>query len=287
MAKKSLEDRFMASMDSAAEAGDTLAKQRLSGNYSLTGRDSRRTLRDIKPRPSGATRNLDPYHVLDLADSIATLGLLQPIAIDKHNNLVAGEHRLEACRLLDIENSEGRRSHWTQLISSTDKVIKISDENDVQERITNLNHEEYIKRYPDRQISVQVLQFDSEKEPESALAAETAENEKRQNYNKEEILNLAKKLKKAGFIEPPKGRPKKGEKSLKRALTVISGKSFRQIQRDLEIKKSTTHDVLFDEAKELKKVSKILQNFVDNVPEHGLSKNFTSLIKKIDKEIQS
>ena len=35
-----------------------------------------------------------------LADSIKRLGLIHPIVIDRDNNLVAGERRLEACRTL-------------------------------------------------------------------------------------------------------------------------------------------------------------------------------------------
>lgn len=282
MAKINLDEALI----SAVDAGAQLAEQKITGNYSLTGRDSRRPLKNIRPRPAGATRTLDPYHVLDLADSIATLGLLQPIAIDKNNNLVAGEHRLEACRLLDIKEPEARKSHWIQLLSSTDKAIKKSDEVDISQRLEKLDNESFVKRYSDRQISVQVLQFDSEDEPDAALAAETAENEKRQNYSKNEILKLASKLKKAGFIEKS-GRPKKGEKSLKKALTVISGKSWSQIYRDMRKEKTLSHDRVFDRTKELLKVSKVLQGFIDNAPGDDISKNFTSLIKKIEKEIKS
>lgn len=284
MSKKSMEDRFMDAADSASQAGKALAGQRLSGKYSLTGRDGRRSLQDIKSRPSGSTRTLDPYHVVDLAESIATLGLLQPIAIDKNNFLIAGEHRLEACRLLDIGEKNSRLSHWKKILSNTDKKIKKADEELIFSRISNLNHNAFKKRYHDRQISVLVLPLNAKRDVNTALAAEAAENEKRQNYSKDEITRLAEKLKKAGFIEP-KGRPKKGENSLKRALTVISGKSYRQIERDLSSKKKPTHDGLFDHHKESIKLLRLLHRFNHNLPESGLHKQISSLIETLDKYI--
>lgn len=41
-----------------------------------------------------------PKHIRQLADSIAEVGLLQPIVVDKHFALIAGLHRLEAAKLL-------------------------------------------------------------------------------------------------------------------------------------------------------------------------------------------
>ena len=39
-----------------------------------------------------------------LKDSIAELGLLQPIVVDENNNLIAGERRLRACKELKMKD---------------------------------------------------------------------------------------------------------------------------------------------------------------------------------------
>ena len=286
MAKKSIEDRFMDAADSASEAGETLAKQRMSGGYSLTGRDSRRCPKDIRPRFSGGTRHLNPLHVLDLAESIVALGLLQSIAIDKNNKLVAGEHRLEACRLLGLDTPEQRKAHWEIITSSTDKELKKSKTEESLKRIEELDSSSFKSRYEDGQIPVLTLPFDSEEDTEASLAAETAENEKRQNYTKQEILALADRLRDVGYIDRP-GRPKKGEKSVKTALSVISGKSFRQIERDLSKPKTPTHVGVFDENAALSKISKVLNKFISQCPNHELSEPFLAIDKQVIKFINT
>ena len=45
-------------------------------------------------------RDADRQHVVELAESIRELGLLNPITIDKSHILIAGLHRLEAAKLL-------------------------------------------------------------------------------------------------------------------------------------------------------------------------------------------
>ncbi len=45
-------------------------------------------------------RRVDETKVRELADSIRRIGLLNPITVTPEKKLVAGEHRLEACRLL-------------------------------------------------------------------------------------------------------------------------------------------------------------------------------------------
>jgi ParB family chromosome partitioning protein len=258
----------------------------MSGSYSLTGRDGRRPPKDIRPRPSGGTRSLNPIHVLDLADSIAALGLLQPIAIDKNNYLVAGEHRLEACRLLDLDKPKDRRDHWEQILSQTDKTIKKSDLGTVDKKLNQIDSKSYHNRYTDKQIPVLMLPLDATKDKEASLVAETAENEKRQNYTKQEIVSLANRLRDAGYIERS-GRPKKGQKSIKSALAVISGKSFRQIERDLSKSKTPTRVGVFDECKSLSKLSKEFNRFAKALPNHEFNDKFISLKSEIDQYLES
>jgi len=48
----------------------------------------------------GRTRPLDPAHVVTLAESIAALGLIEPVVVDRTGTLLAGGHRLAAVKLL-------------------------------------------------------------------------------------------------------------------------------------------------------------------------------------------
>ena len=52
--------------------------------------------------PDDRERPLNKVKVNSLKDSISKTGQLQPIIVDKVGNLIAGNHRLEACRLLGI-----------------------------------------------------------------------------------------------------------------------------------------------------------------------------------------
>jgi len=54
----------------------------------------------IKPR-SQDTRPLNEAHVESLAESIAVLGLIEPLVTDQSGRLLAGGHRLAAIALLD------------------------------------------------------------------------------------------------------------------------------------------------------------------------------------------
>ena len=59
---------------------------------------------DIKV--SQRLRELDDTKVYVLMESIQLVGLLHPIVIDSDNNLLAGNHRLEAHRILGRDTIE-------------------------------------------------------------------------------------------------------------------------------------------------------------------------------------
>ena len=251
-------------------------------------RDSRRSPSKIKPRASGSTREVNPLHVLELAESIEALGLLQPIAIDKKNQLIAGEHRLIACQILALKDENDRIKHWESIKLSSSKHLNSSKKiEEANERLKKLNHGKFITRYKDLEIPVLVLPFDSSKDIERSLLAETAENEKRINYSRDEIRKIADKLRDAGYIERA-GRPKEGEKSLKNALTVISGKSWRQIYRDMNEEKTLTSVRVFDEKRELVKISNMISKFGLETPEnHELDKPFKEVLVKIEQRLNT
>ena len=80
-------------------------------------------------------REAEPKAVEELARSIATVGLLNPITLDQHNTLVAGLHRLEAAKLLG----------WTEIectaigMNTVQAELAEIDENIVR---TRLNRQE-------------------------------------------------------------------------------------------------------------------------------------------------
>ena len=192
----------------------------------------------IKDRPLD-TRPLNQGHVQKLAESIAVLGLLEPLVVDNHNRLIAGAHRLAAVRRLREENSA-----------------------------------EYEIQFPNDGIPVRMLSFDAELDPARALECEVAENEHRKDYTPAEVRNLAERLIGAGYTSYTKGRPKKGEKALKPALEIIIGKNRRTIQRYLNpdndnFRKSETDVSLFQSQKTLQKIHKSLQSW-QKVDEKGI-----------------
>lgn len=151
----------------------------------------------ITDRAAGDSRPLNPAHVEELANSIAVVGLIAPIAVDSRGRLLAGGHRRAA--ILEL-----------------------------QER----DPEAFAKQFPAGHVPIRRYDFDSQVEPEKALAIEASENEKRKDYTAAEVRVIAERLRAAGYRDAP-GKPKKGEKALRPALELIIGKSLRQVRRYL------------------------------------------------------
>jgi ParB family transcriptional regulator, chromosome partitioning protein len=150
----------------------------------------------ITERPGGDTRPLTPSHVESLAESIAAVGLIQPIAVDNQGRLLAGGHRRAA----------------VEYLKATDK--------------------DSFEQWFSEGVPIRQYEFDAAKEPELALAIEATENEKRRDYTPVEVRELADRLKLAGY-NYTSGRPAKGQKSLIPSLSVIVGKSDKTIRRYL------------------------------------------------------
>jgi ParB family transcriptional regulator, chromosome partitioning protein len=173
----------------------------LSANTPATPENTNKTstlpIEQITDRPGGDTRPLTQTHIESLAESIAAVGLIQPIAIDIKGRLLAGGHRLAAIT-----------------------------------HLKNTNPEDFTTQFPTG-IPIRQYDFDAEAEPERALAIEATENEKRRDYTPAEVRELADRLRAAGYRDT-RGKPKKGEKALRPALEVIIGKSGRTVQRYLQ-----------------------------------------------------
>lgn len=170
------------------------------------GKDSTWELGQIQDR-AGDTRALKPEHVQNLVESISVLGLIEPLVIDQNGKLLAGGHRKAAISLLKKTQPE-----------------------------------QYYQHFPGDLVPVRVMDFSAETEPDRAIEIEISENELRRDYSKAEVLAIASRLRDAGYKDTP-GRPRKGEKRLKPALSTIFGKSIRTVERYLAEETPTSGEV--------------------------------------------
>lgn len=154
------------------------------------------SIEEILDRPGGDTRNLNPSHVDELAESILVLGLITPLTVDRHGHLLAGGHRRAA--LYQIKEKQPQR---------------------------------YQELFPEG-IPVRVVDIDATLDSVDALQIEVEENTQRRNFTGAEIKEAALKLEHAGY-KRLRGRPKAGEKSLKRELAKVFRLSEDRIQKIL------------------------------------------------------
>jgi len=197
------------------------------------------------------TRSLSSKHVESLSESIAVLGLIEPLVVDQSGTLLAGGHRLAAIRMLKRDRSQT-----------------------------------YYQHFPDDWIPIRKLSFKVEEDPDLALQIEIAENEQRRDYTATEIRAIADRLRRSGYAQL-KGRPRQGQKALMPALAVVVGKHLRTIQRYLtdelennSLQKSTTSVVLLQQS--LSKLKKWQQTPHKTQQEQNLDKDLSELIQKIE-----
>ena len=219
MARRSKKVDFLENLSAVTEQMQDRDREANLRREQERGELSTLPLERIKDRESN-TRALNTQHVESLKESISTLGLIEPLAVDQAKVLLAGGHRLAAIALL----------------LKTDPEV-------------------FEKHFPNSAIPVRVMPFIAEKEPDRALQVEVAENEYRRDYTPAEVRGIAERLIAAGYKDV-KGRPKKGEKVLMPALSTVVGKNRRTIQRYLhgDSKKSRT-----DVHLSLKKAKKSLE----------------------------
>ncbi len=189
----------------------------------------------IRLRKDSDTRALSPRHVVDLAESISVLGLLEPVVVDTSGHLLAGGHRLAALQLLAVTDPEERRAVFLERCGWASKNADATPPPELAslaDHITMLGDAPLATWYPKHVIPVQVVDVGGRGGSERALAVEAAENNVRREYTKEEITALAERFKTAGY-KTTSGKPKAGEKTMLSALEAAVGRSKRQIQRIL------------------------------------------------------
>lgn len=183
----------------------------------------------ILDRPIGDTRPAEARHVLGLAESIAAIGLLEPLVVDVHGRLISGLNRRTALYLLGTEDADERVAQW--------RALRQPDQPEPTEaelrRVADLVPPLWISA----PVPVRLLRINAETHPEQALAAELAENEHRAAYSPSEVKAWASRLATAGFTRSGRrGRPRKGERPLLPALSAIVGKSRQTLERILDEK---------------------------------------------------
>lgn len=205
-------------------------------------------LKKILPREADI-RPLREKHVLALAESIQLLGLIQPIVVDCQGRLLAGAHRLAAIQRLKVTEPEVYNQH-----------------------------------FPSNQIPVRMMDFEVGSDSERAFQVELAENEKRVNYTRQEIQQLADQLKALNY-RSIEGRPKLGEKALGPALAVAVGVSTQYIRRILSNESSEASEER-SKPQSAEKCFKKIESFLEGISKEfalleGLSESQQSLIQEI------
>jgi site-specific DNA-methyltransferase (adenine-specific) len=95
-----------------------------------------------KVRIGDRKRKLDQTRVAQLAESIGEVGLLNPITVRKDGYLVAGRHRLEACRKLGYIHIQATLLDGSALHAELAEI----DENLIRNDLTVLEQGEHLRR---------------------------------------------------------------------------------------------------------------------------------------------
>jgi hypothetical protein len=192
----------------------------------------------IRLRKEADTRPINAWHVVELAESIAVLGLLEPLVIDTEGHLLAGAHRFAALQLL--MTGDRRVEYLKSRIPEGESIESSKGWDRLYDRVENFRNLRSDRHLVDG-IPTLVVDVSLEKIADSrryALAIEVAENNVRRSYTTDEVRELADRLKEAGYTSRP-GRPKPGARTLISVLQAAVGKSRRTIDRIINGKPKT------------------------------------------------
>lgn len=220
-----------------ATGGQVAADTKRDVNFDRPRETAMLPITSIGDRAHGDKRPLSLAHVVDLALTIAIYDLIQPLAVDLRNRLIAGGHRRASCMALAyVANPERYKDAffalWPEFVPREQIEEALQPLRSTAEELPML---EQVKAWFERtkaMVPVRILSFDSDSVEDRAKISEILENEKRKNFTPQEIAAAAKDLQSKGYRDLP-GRPKIGEQSLKRALTIIFGISYSTVRRIL------------------------------------------------------
>jgi hypothetical protein len=179
-----------------------------------------------------AVRPVHEAHALDLALSIAAVGLIHFPVVNANNELLAGGQRRAAIELLQafasMTDADIRRMYaaFAEPGDDVDGQPGLTDE-----QVALLKHawgRHFARGVPVHRIDTNALPVQAQ-----ALTIESIENEKRLDFSKADLAVIVDKLKTAGFRDRA-GRPRAGERTLASELEAITGKSRRTVFRLLE-----------------------------------------------------
>lgn len=181
-----------------------------------------RSLDSIHPHPN-PSRSLEPRHVVDLARSIAALGLIHPLVVDVEDVVVAGSHRYAALLLLATPPPD-RGSLLARLCphGSGKDLLALAGE-PVQLLAVAPGVLDFTR------IPVRVLPLAIRTSPDAAWRAEVAENERRRDYKPSEVRALAERLREQGY-RFAKGY-REGQQPALPVLSALIGVSTRHVRR--------------------------------------------------------
>jgi hypothetical protein len=185
-------------------------------------------LDDIQLRPNGNRRPLDLKEMLDRAESIDAVGLIEPIVVDNEARLIAGLHRFESFRLLNLDSYEDKLAHLDQL--SIETGMKLTQ--DMKDQIKSLG-KGFPKHHSKGIIPTYIRKdLDWSKNKKSCESVEGAENHQRHNkMDLDPVFKTIEGLKGKGYEVMGRGKPKKGHKSLSQGLVQAYGCTDRQALR--------------------------------------------------------
>lgn len=200
-----------------------MAQERTGAGSTPTSVAGVLSLHKIKPRVGESARVLNLHHVVDLAESIQAVGLVQGIAVDRLGHVLAGEHRRAA--MITLAAAPDKRSAVLLREAGTSAVDRTKD-SAWAERLAKLpagTGELDIHRVP-------VRIFDLAADDPRRFEVEVTENEKRRDFTPAEVKALWTRLESLGYRTTP-GKPKKGQPSGVKAMTTILGKGERTVRR--------------------------------------------------------
>jgi ParB family chromosome partitioning protein len=179
---------------------------------------------EVKARAK-SVRGISKDHVVDLMFSIAAVGCIHFPVVDESDTLLAGEHRLEAIKLLrELANASiaDLTSRFEYLMQGEDGVTA-----DDLMSITN----GYSRHFP-HGMPVHVMRTNGLADDDLRRSIEIVENEKRRDFSREDLMGIVTRLKEAGYTSKA-GNPQPGQLNLNHEVGRIIGKSRATVFRTL------------------------------------------------------